>query len=100
MRLRRKIGYGILAALLALCIYPAYLVFWAERTAAKHGCEFSMKMHKDGCFVDGVNIASDLFAAYSFAGVVIVTMPIGFVIVLTLLVMVGRDLRPRQKDAA
>ncbi len=96
MRLRRKIIYAILLVFLALCIYPAYLVRWAQRTAEKHGCDFGMALHKDGCWVDGENIASQLNAAYSNAGLVILTMPIGFAIVLLLLVMVSRDARGKQ----
>ncbi len=93
MRLRRKIAYGVLSLLLAACVWPAYLVWWAQSTAEAHGCKFGMAMHTDGCWVDGENIGSQLNAAYSNAGFVLLTMPVGFVIVLTLLVMVAQDMR-------
>ena len=93
MRLRRKIAYGVLTLLLAACVWPAYLVWWAQSTAEASGCKFGMAMHTDGCWVDGENIATQLIAAYANAGFLLLSMPVGFVIVLTLLVMIGQDLR-------
>ncbi|WP_299419668.1 hypothetical protein [uncultured Shimia sp.] len=93
MRLRRKIAYAFLTLVLAACVWPAYLVWWAQRTAETHGCTFGMAMHTDGCVVNGENIGAQLNAAYSNAGLVILTMPVGFVIVVTLIVMVSKDLR-------
>ncbi len=93
MRLRRKITYGLLTLLLAACVWPAYSVRWAQSTAEAHGCTFGMAMHIDGCWVEGENIAAQLNAAYANAGFLLLTMPVGFVIVLTLLVMIGQDLR-------
>ncbi len=95
MRLRRKIAYGILTLLLAACVWPAYSVRWAQSTAEAHGCKFGMAMHIDGCWVEGENIATQLNAAYANAGFLLLSMPVGFVIVLTLLVMIGQDLRRR-----
>lgn len=99
MRLGRKIAYGVLVLLLAACVWPAYLVWWAQSTAAAHGCKFGMAMHTDGCWVDGENIASHLNASYSNAGFVLLTMPLGFVIVLTLLVMVAQDMRRKHASS-
>ncbi|MFY0660767.1 MAG: hypothetical protein JXR15_09765 [Shimia sp.] len=93
MRLRRKIAYGILSLLLAACMWPAYLVWWAQSTAEAHGCTFGMAMHTDGCLVNGENIGAQLNSAYSNAGLVILTMPVGFVIVVSLIVMISKDLR-------
>lgn len=95
MRLRRKIVYGILTLLLAACVWPAYSVRWAQSTAEAHGCQFGMAMHTVGCWVEGENIAAQLNAAYANAGFLLLSMPMGFVIVLTLLVMIGQDLRRR-----
>ncbi len=98
MRLRRKIAYAVLTLLLAACVWPAYLVWWAQRTAEAHGCTFGMAMHTDGCLVNGENIGAQLNSAYSNAGLVILTMPVGFVIVLSLIVMVSKDMK-RHNDA-
>ena len=100
MSLLRKIIYAVLLVLLGLCVWPAYLVWWAERVVAKNGCEFGIAMHQNGCWVDGVNIASDINSAYSYAGVVILTMPIGFAIVVTLLVMISKDVKRRAAQEA
>jgi len=93
VKLRRKVAYGILTLLLAACVWPAYLVWWAQNTAEAHGCKFGMAMHTDGCWVDGENIGSQLNAAYSNAGFVLLTMPVGFLVVLVLLIMVTQDMR-------
>lgn len=95
MRLRRKFAYAVLALVLAACVWPAYLVWWAQRTAEAHGCTFGMAMHSEGCLVNGENIGAQLNSAYSNAGLVILTMPVGFVIVLSLIVMVSKDLKRR-----
>jgi hypothetical protein len=95
VRLRRKFAYAVLALVLAACVWPAYLVWWAQRTAEAHGCTFGMAMHSEGCLVNGENIGAQLNSAYSNAGLVILTMPVGFVIVLSLIVMVSKDLKRR-----
>ncbi len=94
--MRRRITYVILAGLLALCLWPAALVYWSQRYAQQHGCEFGFKMHQDGCWVDGVNMADRLHAAYSNAGVLIVTIPAAFVIFLCVLLMISIDVQRRR----
>lgn len=93
MKLRRKVAYGILTLLLAACVWPAFSVRWAQNTAEAHGCKFGMPMHTEGCWVEGENIATQLNAAYANAGFLLLTLPVGFVIVLTLLIMVTQDMR-------
>ncbi|WP_353308413.1 hypothetical protein [Shimia sp. NS0008-38b] len=52
-------------------------------------------MQRDGCWLDGVNIASELNAAYSKAGLVVVTLPIGFLAALSLIALFAADLKRR-----
>ncbi|MBO9400734.1 hypothetical protein [Shimia sp. R9_3] len=100
MSLRRRIFYGGLGLILVLSLIPAAYVYWAQSTAEKHGCDFGLALQQNGCWVDGVNIASQLNAAYSKAGLVVLTLPIGFVAMLALILMIAADLRRRAAPKA
>lgn len=86
-----RIVYIILLILLAICSAPIVSVWWASSFAQRHGCVLH-EGFANPCVVNGVDHGERLYAAGVSGWLMLVTVPVGAVILLVLLILGLRDL--------
>lgn len=76
--------YVVMIAIIALCLYPAYLVYWASSFADEHGC----KLHEgfvNPCVVNAHDYGEQLYNSFASGWFMIITVPVATVTLLVLL---------------
>ena len=83
--------YVILTGVIAVCLYPAYLVLWSSNFAAEYGCELH-EGFTNPCVVDGVDYAEQLYTAFVSGWFLLVTLPVAALCLLVMGVIAVRDI--------
>ena len=83
--------YLILTAVIAVCLYPAYLVLWSSNFAKEHGC-IVHEGFQNPCIVDGVDYGEQLYTAFVSGWFLLATLPVAGLCLLIMVVIALRDI--------
>jgi len=83
--------YVILTAVIAVCLYPAYLVLWSSNFAETHGCVLH-EGFENPCIVDGVDYGPELYNAFVSGWFLLVSLPVAALCLLVMVIIAVRDI--------